>query len=273
MIRTVILAVGREILRGRIQDTNSWTITRRLTGLGIPVVRITTCDDDLEAVAREFRRATGDGARLVITTGGLGPTDDDLTLAALAGAAGRPLVFDPEARQMVAERYAAFQRTGAVDDAALTPSREKMAWIPRGSRPLPNPVGAAPGVWLENGESIYVALPGVPAEMAAILEASVLPALAPKAGGAVYLERRITTRARDESVVAPLLRQIMREMPEVFLKSHATRFGPEVRMEIFASTWVADRAAGEALLDRAIGRLRDQLGEAPPSPENTRRCP
>ena len=68
MIRTVILAVGREILRGRIQDTNSWTITRRLTGLGLPVVRITTCDDDLEVVAREVRRVAEDRAGLVITT-------------------------------------------------------------------------------------------------------------------------------------------------------------------------------------------------------------
>jgi len=265
MLPAVILAVGREILRGRIQDTNSWTITRRLTGLGIPVVRITTCDDDLEAVARELRRATGDGARLVITTGGLGPTEDDLTLAALADAAGRPLVLDPEARGMVAERYAAFHRAGAVDDPALTPPREKMARIPQGSRPLANPVGAAPSVWLEAGESIYIALPGVPAEMTAILEASVLPALALKAGNALYLERRIRTRARDESAVAPILRQIMRETPEVFLKSRATHFGPEVRMEIFASTWAADRPAAEALLDRAIGRIRGELGEASPT--------
>ena len=166
---------------------------------------------------------------------------------------------------MVAERYVALHRTGGVDGPALTPAREKMAWIPQGSRPLPNPVGAAPGVWLEIGESTYVALPGVPAEMAAILESSVLPALAPQAGGAVYLERRITTRARDESVVAPVLRQIMREAPEVFLKSHATHFGPEVRMEIFASTWTVDRTVGEVLLDRAIGRIRDQLREAPPT--------
>ena len=166
---------------------------------------------------------------------------------------------------MVAERYAALHRIGSVDGPAVTPAREKMARIPQGSRPLPNPVGAAPGVWLEIGESTYVALPGVPAEMTAILEASVLPALAPQAGGALYLERRIATQARDESIVAPILRQIMRETPEVFLKSHATHFGPEVRMEVFASTWSVDRPAGEALLDRAIGRIRDQLGEAAPT--------
>jgi len=271
MIHAVILAVGREILRGRIQDTNSWTITRRLTGLGIQVVRITACDDDREAIAREFGRAAQDGAGLLIATGGLGPTDDDLTLAALAQAIGRPLALDPEARRMVAERYTALARSGAVDEAALTPPREKMAWIPRGATPLPNPVGAAPGVWLETGSSVHVALPGVPAEMIAILEGSVLPRLAEKAGRALYLERRITTLARDESRVAGLLRQIMRDLPEVFLKSHATHFGPDVRMEVFASTWAGDRAAGEALLDRAIERVRADLGDAGPSPDYSRR--
>jgi molybdopterin-biosynthesis enzyme MoeA-like protein len=153
-----------------------------------------------------------------------------------------------------------------VDDAALTPPREKMARIPQGSTPLPNPVGAAPGVWLEIGASVHIALPGVPPEMIAILEASVLPMLASKTGGTAYLERRITTLARDESLLAPVLRQILRELPEVFLKSHATHFGPDVRMEVFASTWAADRTTGEARLDQAIGRIRDRLGEAGPTP-------
>jgi molybdopterin-biosynthesis enzyme MoeA-like protein len=266
VVRAIILTIGREILRGRVQDTNSWTIARRLTGLGIPILRITVCDDDVEAVAREVTRAAGDGAGLVIATGGLGPTDDDLTLEGLAQATGRPVALDPAARRMVAERYVALARSGAVDDAALTPPREKMARIPRGSTPLPNPVGAAPGVWLEIGPSVHIALPGVPPEMIAILEASVLPMLASKTGGAAYLERRVTTPARDESLLAPVLRQIQRELPEVFLKSHATHFGPDVRMEVFASIWTADRTAGEALLDRAIARIRDRLGDAGPTP-------
>jgi molybdenum cofactor synthesis domain-containing protein len=264
MVRAVILSVGREILRGRVQDTNSWTIARRLTGLGVQVVRITACDDDLEAIARECSLAAEDGASLIITTGGLGPTDDDLTLAALAQVSGRPLALDPAARRMVAERYAALARSGAVDDAALSPPREKMARIPQGSTPLPNPVGAAPGIWLAIGPSVHIALPGVPPEMIAILEGSVLPMLASKSGGAAYLERRITTLARDESLLAPVLRQILRELPEVFLKSHATHFGPEVRMEVFASIWTADRTAGQALLDKAVEQVRREVGEAAP---------
>ena len=100
---TVILAIGREILRGRVQDTNSWTLARRLTGLGHEVVRIAACDDDLVAIVREVRRAAEDGATLVVTTGGLGPTDDDRTLQALADATDCPLALHPEARDLVAD--------------------------------------------------------------------------------------------------------------------------------------------------------------------------
>jgi nicotinamide-nucleotide amidase len=261
-IRAVILAIGREILRGRIQDGNSWVLARRLTGLGCEVLRIVSCDDDLVAIVREIARAREDGAALVITTGGLGPTDDDLTLSALAEATGHPLRLDEEARRLVAARYAELHAAGAVDDPALTPAREKMAWLPQGARPLPNPVGAAPGMWLEAGGVLCVTLPGVPAEMVAILEHSVMPALAERTGGAVYLERRITTLARDESAVAPVLGRVMRELPEVFCKSHPTHFGSDVRMEVFVSTWAPKAGAAEERLDRAFRLLREALGEA-----------
>ena len=266
MVRALILAVGREILRGRIQDSNSWALARRLTALGCEVIRLVACDDDLAVIGREIHRATEDGVGLIITTGGLGPTDDDLTLRALAEATGRPLVLDDEARRLVASRYAALHQSGAVTESGMTAAREKMARLPRGARPLPNPVGAAPAVWLEEGNTIVVSLPGVPAEMIAILEQSVLPALAGRTGGAVYAERRITTLARDESEVAPLLRRINRDLPEVFLKSHPTHFGSDVRMQIFASTWAPDRIVAEDRLTRALALCCEALGEAPADP-------
>lgn len=263
-MRTVILAIGREILRGRVQDTNSWTLARRLTGLGHEVIRITSCDDGRAAIVREIRRAAEDGASLVVTTGGLGPTDDDLTLRALAEATGCPLTLHPEARELVAARYAALAQRGAVADGPMTAPREKMACLPQGSTPLRNPVGAAPGVWLETGGMRYVALPGVPAEMRAILEESVVPFLAARPSGAVYAERRIVTQARDESAVAPVLRRMSGELPEVYWKSHPARFGSDVRMEIFVSTWAGDPGAAEARLARALSLLREALGEAAP---------
>jgi molybdenum cofactor synthesis domain-containing protein len=263
MDRAIILAVGREILRGRIQDGNSWTLAQRLTGLGCAIIRIVACDDDIPAIAREIRRALEDGATLIVTTGGLGPTDDDLTLQAVAEATGRPLALNPEARRLVASRYATLHRTGALQDPGMTPTREKMARLPQGSLPLPNPVGAAPGVWLEAAGSIFLILPGVPAEMVAILEDSVLPRLASRGGKAVYRERWITTRAGDESEVAPILRRITRDVPDVFLKSHPTHFGSDVRMQVSASTWAPDPITAEDRLARALTRIREALGEAP----------
>lgn len=259
---TVILAIGREILRGRVQDTNSWTLARRLTGLGHEVIRITSCNDDLVAIVREIRRAAEDGADLVVTTGGLGPTDDDLTLQALAEATGCPLALHPEARDLVAARYAALFESGAVADVQLTAAREKMAWLPQGATALPNPVGAAPGVWLEVAGMIHVALPGVPAEMTAILEQAVWPSLAARAPGATYAEQHIVTQACDESLVAPVLRGLGSELPEVFLKSHPTRFGSDVRIEVFVSTWASDQGAADTRLARALALLREALGEA-----------
>jgi molybdenum cofactor synthesis domain-containing protein len=264
MNRAVIIAVGREILRGRLQDTNSGTLARRLTGLGYEILRIAVCDDDLEAIVREIRRAHQDGAGLIITTGGLGPTDDDLTLKALGEATGCPLALDEVARHLVGSRYAALHQAGSVDHPDMTPSREKMARIPQGARALPNPVGAAPGVWLEAGGTTFLALPGVPPEMIAILDHSVLPELAPRAGRSVYAERGITTLVRDESEAAPVLRRITRDLPEVFLKSHATLFGSDVRMQVFASTWAEDRTVADGRLARALALVREALGEAPP---------
>lgn len=261
MIRAAILAIGREILRGRIQDSNSFTLARRLTGIGYEVIRTVACDDDLIAIAREIRRAVKDGAALVITTGGLGPTDDDMTLLALAEATGHPLVLDEEARRLVASRYTALSQAGAVEDPRMTPTREKMARIPRGARALPNPVGAAPGIWLEEGGTTFVALPGVPAEMIGILDDSIVPELASRTGRAVYRECRITTLARDESEVTIVLRRISHDFPEVFLKSHPTHFGPDVRMQVSASTWAAEAISAEERLRRALGLIRGALGE------------
>ena len=195
------------------------------------------------AIVREIRRAAEDGAALIVTTGGLGPTDDDLTLQALAEATGCPLALHPEARDLVAAQYATLARSGAVADGRMTAPREKMAWLPHGATPLPNPVGAAPGVWLEAARMNYVTLPGVPAEMQAILEQAVLPILAARVPGTVYAERRIVTQAHDESVVGPVLRRLGLELPEVYSKSHPTRFGSDVRMEVFASTWASDAGA------------------------------
>ena len=140
-----IVAVGNELLLGDVLDTNSQWLCRRFTGLGARVQRVTMVGDDEAIIAGVVRGALERGARLVVTTGGLGPTEDDLTLRAVAAALGRPLVEHPGAREMVARTYAELARRGHVASAEMTPARLKMARLPEGAEPLANGVGAAPG--------------------------------------------------------------------------------------------------------------------------------
>ncbi|HJQ83904.1 MAG TPA: competence/damage-inducible protein A, partial [Candidatus Binatia bacterium] len=157
-----IVAVGRELLTGRVADTNSAWVAARLTDAGARVARIVTVDDDPGDVARAIGDARRRDAALVVTTGGLGPTVDDVTLAGVALAVGRALVESPEALVFVGRRYAEIAAAGAVADAALTPSRRKMAALPAGAEMLANPVGTAPGVLIGDDGFTVVALPGVP---------------------------------------------------------------------------------------------------------------
>lgn len=264
MLRVVVIPVGREILVGRIQEGNAQAIARRLAAIGAQAIRFVVVDDDLEAIAREIERARADGAAAIITTGGLGPTADDQTLAAIADAAGVPLALNAEALAHVEARYADLAARGAVEAPDLTAPRRKMALLPRGALPLPNPVGAAPGVALEAEGVLIVALPGVPAEMEAILDGSVLPLLRRRASGMIYAEDRLVTDERDESRLAEQLMAVMALVPGVYLKSRATRFGPDVTLEVFLSAWGTARDELEAKIQEAKAQLVQRLQTSRP---------
>lgn len=257
VVKVGIVAIGRELLTGRVQDTNSAWIAKRVTCLGGKVVRIAVVDDDPEAIAQEVRHLIREGASVTITTGGLGPTADDQTLEGIALALDRPLVLNPQAFRMVEERYRVFADQGFVQDAEIDESRRKMAVLLEGSRPLENPVGVAPGVLLEV-EGFVVSLPGVPAEMEAIFEGSVLGFLKTLTQGTVYKERTVATGTGDESRLAPILQKVMRKAPRVYLKSRATHFGQEVSLEVILSA-AALEGEVEALLDEAEEELKIRL--------------
>lgn len=263
MLKVGIVAVGRELLTGRVRDTNSAWIAKRATSLGGKVIRMAVVDDDPQAIAQEVRRLIQEGAQVVITTGGLGPTLDDRTLEGIALALGRPLKLNPQALRMVEERYRVLANQGFVQNAEMDEIRRKMAILPEGSKPLENPVGAAPGVLLE-AEAFVVSLPGVPAEMEALFEGSVLGFLKTLAPGMIYQERTVATGVGDESRLAPVLQEVMRKVPRVYCKSRATRFGQDVSLEVILS------AAGlegeiETLLDKAEEELRRRLPGMAPS--------
>ncbi len=163
-IRAGIVVTGTEVLTGRIADRNGPWISEQLAGLGVDVAHILVVGDrpgDLEAALR-FMAA--EGMDLIVTSGGLGPTADDLTGEVVARFAGRKLVLDEEMEEKIATILRNFARRFDFDEEAVRESNRKQAMVPEGSTPL-DPVGTAPGLVVRAGESVVVVLPGPPREL------------------------------------------------------------------------------------------------------------
>lgn len=209
-MRAYIITIGNEILKGRTINTNAAHIGRVLTYAGYDVIRIVVVPDDIDEIVWAFRDGLS-RADLIVSTGGLGPTFDDKTVEALAKALNLELELNQEAYSMVKAKY---DRLGV----ELTRERLKMAYMPKGAKPLPNPVGTAPGVYLEYGGKRMIILPGVPAEMEAILD-EVLPQI--KVPNRYYYEETVTIRGIMESTLAPVINELMRlNAGSVYIKSH-----------------------------------------------------
>jgi len=254
-----ILAVGNELLDGITQDTNTHWLCRQITALGAAVRRAVVVRDDTQAIAEEVRGARDRGTALLLVMGGLGPTADDLPLQGVAMAAGQPLEEHPDARAMVAARYEALYRDGAVATAEVTPDRLKMALIPRGAEPVHNPVGAAPGVLLHLGETTVVCLPGVPRELKAIFEGPLRPTLLSILGAGVAREREVLVASNDESALAPLIREVVALFPDLYIKSHARDFESGHGIRVTLSGRGTDLVRLDQRLDEAVRALRDRL--------------
>ena len=172
-----ILTIGTEILLGDLVDTNSAWMSSRLAALGVSLYRHTTVGDNRQRIIAALLEAAA-RADLVITTGGLGPTSDDLTNECLGVAVGREMVEYPEARRHVDEMFRRFGREP-------TPSNYKQALFPEGSRLIPNPVGTAMGAMLEIDDALVATFPGVPGEMRHMFEETLEPLVRERSEGAI----------------------------------------------------------------------------------------
>jgi nicotinamide-nucleotide amidase len=256
-----IIGIGDELLDGDVLDTNTHWLCRRITRLGGRVQRAVLVRDEVEAVVREVQAAIARQVSLLMTTGGLGPTDDDRTLAAIAKATSRDLAESADAVRLVAATFQRLAQSHAIDEATLSPERRKMASIPRGAVPLFNPNGAAPGVLLKIQGTTLVCLPGVPAELRGIVEESLRGTLENLLGAGVFLEKLAIVRCKDESILAPLLRHVSERNPSIYVKSHAERFGQAVAFRVTLSARGRSSDQLRSQVDRALRDLKHVLDE------------
>lgn len=262
MTNVEIIAIGNELLLGDVLDTNTHWLCRQCTGLGEVVQRAVLVRDEIPVIVQELRMAIARAPELILTTGGLGPTDDDMTLAAVAEAIGHPLEQNVEAIALVTATFTELANKGYVDDAAITPARAKMAMLPRGATPLRNSVGAAPGVLLQIDNSTIVSLPGVPDELHAIFTESLQPLLEATFGARVFQSRLMIVTCRDESVLAPLLTDVVSRHPSVYIKSRARRYGADITFRITLSTSGESKEAVVQSLEDAIADVHATLAQA-----------
>ena len=259
-----IVCIGTELLIGKTLNTNAHWLAKRITTLGLNVHRITNVADEVDEISSTLQETLQRKPHFIITTGGLGPTFDDKTLEGIAKGLKCKVKVNDDALKMIEKTYSKYVEERIIDKVELTPPRIKMAKLPEGATPLPNPIGTAPGVQIEHEGTTIIALPGVPSEMEAIFEESVVPILKKAAGDTTFFETSIYVHGVMESDIAPLIDQVMHSNPYVYVKSHPGREGEKKpRLELHLTTTAKDlklakKRVGKALIE--ITELAQQKG-------------
>ncbi|MEM3078476.1 MAG: nicotinamide mononucleotide deamidase-related protein [Nitrososphaerales archaeon] len=213
------MSVGNELLIGKILNTNAHWLAKVITELGGFVKRCTVVRDDVDDISSAIEESMERGTNWLIISGGLGPTYDDKTLQGVAKALNRELVVDTYALKMVEKKYESMAHHGMIKKVDLTPARLKMAKLPKGSKALPNPIGTAPGVMIDEGDRKIICLPGVPTEMEGIFKESIVPMIKNVIKN-FYHEESIHITGIVESDLAPLIDKALANNPFVYIKSH-----------------------------------------------------
>jgi molybdenum cofactor synthesis domain-containing protein len=261
MDRTVeIICIGNELLIGKTLNTNAQWLAKRVTTLGLNVSRITIVGDNVNEISNITREALQRKPVFIITTGGLGPTFDDKTLQGIAEALNCPLQIHEQALKMIEKKYQQYVEERLVKERVeLTSPRIKMATLPKGASPLPNPIGTAPGVLLKQNNITIIALPGVPPEMKAIFDNSVVPLLKEVSGNVTFYETSISVTGIMESDIAPLIDKTMHDNPYVYIKSHPHGGEGVPHLELHLSTTAQNSNIARKHVSRALLQITELI--------------
>jgi nicotinamide-nucleotide amidase len=243
-----IIAIGSELLTPFRVDTNSLWLTDRLNALGIEVAVKMVVGDDESLLERLIREALA-RSEVIILTGGLGPTEDDVTRKALSRALSRPLVLDEQVLKRLRER---FQSRGLV----MPKINERQALVLEGAIVLENRHGTAPGMFLEHAGRVLICLPGPPLEMQAMFESEVVPLLEPFAGDLKIRRRTLRVAGLSESAVDQAIAPIYTQYANPRTTILATTSGIEIHLTASGGT----EEEIEALLDELSDRIEQALG-------------
>ena len=247
-----IVMIGTELLLGELVDTNANRLAKALREIGLDIYYKTTVGDN-EARITEVLNLALDRSDVIITSGGIGPTVDDVTRQAAANATGRKLIYSTDLEAQIAERFQSFGRK-------MAENNKRQAFIPEGALPLTNPAGTAPCFLSEDvqGRGFIISLPGVPRELEYMMKNTVTPLLVEKMGGAKVIKIRILrTCAVGESNVDRSIDDLMTTRnPTIGLAAHAGQ--TDVRITAKADT----EAEADTLIASFEAEVRQRLGVA-----------
>jgi nicotinamide-nucleotide amidase len=249
MAKASIVSIGNELLNGHTTDTNATYICRQLLSIGVQVVSVYTVGDDISKIVEALKRAAADGD-IVIATGGLGLTDDDLTRQAFAELLKAELVLDERLLEGVGEFF-------KKRELPMPEKNRIQACIPKGAKAIENPIGTAPGILAKMKGKILFALPGVPAEMKAMIENSVLPRLRKEGGGEWTVIKKVRCFGAGESAIAEKLGDLMRRGRNPLI--NCTVDTGVISLHVIATA--RDKQQAEEMAERESEQLRAILGE------------
>jgi nicotinamide-nucleotide amidase len=251
-VKACIVAVGSEMLTPFRVDTNSLYITERLNTLGYDVRLKAVVADDIDELARVVDAALS-WADLIVLTGGLGPTEDDITREAIARVLHVELDIDETIIERIRQRFAR-------RNMAMPANNRRQAMVPRGATLLENPNGTAPGLWIERGRASIVLLPGPPREMKPMLEAVIRDRLMPNAGSAGLFRRTLKITGRAESDVDDVAQPVYSRWTTQPIPISTTILAVLGQIELHLTASASNREDADARLAEAVAELEAALG-------------